>query len=345
MRAAHAPVQSARASARRAKDSREKSGWRGIKPKPAGKEAVVKKSVRRRAAAYGGVPSMRGALVLCLTLAILAVTVSYLTSEEPKHQGLRRLNERTWYFPTSFRSFGVTKVNGNMLLLKVDSSARSGKVLVAVNCVKPTPELLADVRLLEQSQGAKLAYIVLGSDWHHLHSREWAEAFGIPVHFSSQRPVRHHQAEAFGKVILDAQAPRIEGLDEIKLIPWLGFAGPFWATALDEAERREVSVFYDGTLFIFDLLLPMASQLPDFLQGGRLQSSIDAVFGREPMFWYNSVGFRLLDAKQAKASTEALLRLPVQRLVFAHGDVERGLIVEGADKATAVLRHHLAHFL
>ena len=271
---------------------------------------------------------MRGALVACL--ALLALGATYLRSEEPKHQGLRRLNEQAWYFPTSFRSFGVTKVNGNMLLLRVDS-ARRGRVLVAVNCVQPTRELLADVRLLEQSQGAKLAYIVLGSDWHHLHSREWAEAFGIPVHFSSQRPVRHHQAEAFGKVILDAQAPRIEGLDEVKLVPWLGFAGPFWATALDEAERREVSVFYDGTLFIFDLLLPMASQLPDFLQGGRLQSSIDAVFGREPMFWYNSVGFRLLDAKQAKASTEALLRLPVQRLVFAPTLEQPFLLAGGRD--------------
>jgi len=254
---------------------------------------------------------------------------------------IKPIGPNVWWTPTSFRMFFITKINNNMLFLKVDSPR--GKVLVAVNAVKSTPALFAEVRELEKKESAQLFFVILGSDWHHLYAREWAEEFKLPIYFAGKRPVRLHNDEAFQKIILNKMNPVIDRLD-VQLVPWLGFNGPLLATLPDERDRCELSVFHHGTLFIFDVLIPISSQLPDFLQGGFAQWISDRVHGGEPRYWQNTIGFRPRDRALCKASAEALVNLPVHTIVFAHGDAGRGAVVQGADQCKALLQEHLGHF-
>jgi len=231
-----------------------------------------------------------------------------------------------------------------MILVKVNSP--SGKVLCAVNAVEPSPELFAQVRALEQKEKAQLHFILLGSDWHHLYAKAWADEFRLPIFFAGKRPVRLHAAANFPKIILDKANPVIDGLG-IMLISWNGFKGPILNTLPDEMDRCEFSVFdrESACLFIFDIIIPASSQLPDALQGGFVQGLVDKVYGSAPAYWQNNVGFRPSDPALCAASAKTLLSLPVKTIVFSHGDMDRGAIVSGADACQALLHKYLGKFV
>lgn len=240
---------------------------------------------------------------------------------------------KVWVLSTSFRMYGIIPLDNNALIFKATKQDGSS-TLVAANAPELSPRVISDLRGIETEVGAKFEYVI-GSDWHHLHVKQWSEVFsGINVLFPGTRGWRFYENEDFKKTVLNREAPSVPDVkeDSVKLIPWLGFDGPN-AKKPEDVRRGEVSVLLPEhrILFIFDIFVPL---LPwKRLMGFKATPDPDLVpmanFGKTRGFWPK-------DRALCSASAQQLLSLDLETVVFSHGDLDAGGIKSGKDKVQAV---------
>lgn len=214
------------------------------------------------------------------------------------------------------------------------------QTLAVVNPVQLTPTLLGKVKELEESTGCKLAIIFSPGDWHHIHIKDWMEAFpASAVHVVSPRVVKklqplsqHDQARL---TVLDQKSPGISSLSEVfTLVPWLGCKQPIALVGGgDKAgdDRVEVLAFHQPsfTLFVTDFLFAPSNP-------------------NQPKLSHNGPGFRVKTPAEARQSVERVLALGAKNLVFSHGTMTNYYISDhqlGESTCDAILRKAYGSFV
>jgi len=248
--------------------------------------------------------------------------------------------DHVWMFSTPFRFFGgLLPINNNGLIIRARRKGTGEPVLVAANAPELSPSLVNDINQVQTSTGAKVE-VVLGTDWHHLFTKSWAEAFpGVQVLFSGTRGWRQHEQETFNKQVLDRKEPTVPDVDEstLKLVPWLGFDGVSTHHP-DDKRRGEFSVYLPEhkLLYIFDVLIPMIpfKRMLGFHATPPTESEMPTPGSN---FGKKLAGFRIAEPELCAQSAKALLALDVETLCFSHGDMQFGAVRRGKQSVAAAM--------
>ncbi|KAH9249524.1 hypothetical protein BASA81_012697 [Batrachochytrium salamandrivorans] len=249
-----------------------------------------------------------------------------------------------WTLGTEFRVFGLFEANNNGLIVKAKLEDDT-HLLVAVNCPKLNAQSIGEIQGLEREENCKLLWVV-GTDWHHLFAQQWAQSFpAATVVFPSHRAVRKHDKDHFTALVLDRNRPVLPRVsqDSLRLVPVLGFKGPpspalcCGSRHADEVFRSEYAVYLPAIklLFIFDLLLP---SMPSKTFG--FPPVPEPVTPPLPSSNFSSKwlsGFRVEDHALCSATAKSLLDLDVDMLVFAHGDLAWGAVLQDRTRIKAAL--------
>lgn len=213
-----------------------------------------------------------------------------------------------------------------IFLLDAAAGGHATKSLALVNGVHLDAALLADLRALEQAQGAKVRYVVSTGDWHHVFLGDYVDAFPeanmyIPPGRIENLPNLPDIYNNF--TVLDIAAPLAELRPHLHIQNMDGLIQPQIPGVYDENSTRNELFFYHpstktliaGDLFWLYSCEPTAQTKAQF--PGAAKGTLQVWHFGGGSIW----GSKPEEIAAAKVSAQDLLNLDFTRYIALHGSL------------------------